>query len=46
MIPRLKKQYRENIIPKLMESRGYKNPMQVPAVKKVVLNLCLSLNSR
>tara|TARA_B100000927_G_scaffold291054_1_gene291719 strand:+ start:7325 stop:7870 length:546 start_codon:yes stop_codon:yes gene_type:complete len=44
MIPRLKKQYRENIIPKLMESRGYKNPMQVPAVKKVVLNLCLSLN--
>ena len=44
MIPRLKKQYRENIIPKLMESRGYKNPMQVPAVKKIILNLCLSLN--
>ena len=44
MIPRLKKQYRENVIPKLMESRGYKNPMQVPAVKKIILNLCLSLN--
>ena len=44
MIPRLKKQYRENVIPKLMELRGYKNPMQVPAVKKIILNLCLSLN--
>ena len=44
MTARLKKQYRENVIPKLMESRGYKNTMQVPSIKKIVLNLCVSLN--
>ena len=44
MTARLKKQYKESVIPKLMESRGYKNPMQVPYVEKIILNLCVSLN--
>ncbi len=44
MIPALKKRYRENVVPKLMESQAYKNKMQVPALKKIVVNLCVSLN--
>ena len=44
MIPRLKKQYRDNVIPKLMEAKGYKNRMEVPGMSKVVVNLCVSLN--
>ena len=44
MTPNLKNQYKEQVVPKLMEKQGYKNPMQVPALKKIVLNLCVSLN--
>tara|TARA_A100001015_G_scaffold282929_1_gene347732 strand:- start:1413 stop:1958 length:546 start_codon:yes stop_codon:yes gene_type:complete len=44
MTPRLKKTYKESVIPKLMESRGYKNRMQVPGLKKIVLNLCVSVS--
>ena len=36
---RLKKRYREEIIPRLMELGGYKNIMQVPRLEKVVLNI-------
>ncbi len=35
----LKKIYREQIIPKLKEDFGYKNNLQVPNLKKVVLNV-------
>lgn len=45
MTPRLKTTYRESVIPKLMESRSYKNRMQVPNLKKIVLNLCVSVNN-
>lgn len=45
MIPRLKKHYKDSIIPKLMEVQGYQNKMQVPGLKKIVLNLCVSLNN-
>ncbi|MDI6815038.1 MAG: 50S ribosomal protein L5 [Dehalococcoidales bacterium] len=38
---RLKQRYREEIIPTLIELRGYKNIMQVPRLEKVVLNIGL-----
>ena len=34
-----KKHYQEKIIPALKEKFGYKNNMQVPTMKKVVLNV-------
>jgi large subunit ribosomal protein L5 len=37
--PRLKKYYRESVRPKLVERFGYKNPMQVPRIDKIVLNM-------
>jgi len=36
---RLKERYRKEIIPNLMELCGYKNIMQVPRLKKMVLNI-------
>ncbi|VFQ43445.1 50S ribosomal protein L5 [Desulfoluna butyratoxydans] len=36
-----KKQYQEEVVPKLMETFGYKNLMEVPKVEKVVLNMGL-----
>ena len=36
--PRLKKEYREVIIPALIEKFSYKNPDQVPGLVKVVVN--------
>jgi len=38
---RLKERYRKEIIPTLMELRGYKNIMQVPRLDKFVLNIGL-----
>ena len=37
-VPRLKREYREVIIPALIEKFGYKNPHQVPGLVKVVVN--------
>src|SRR5918998_2058863 len=37
--PRLRKHYEEVVRPKLIEEFGYKNPMQVPAIDKIVLNM-------
>jgi large subunit ribosomal protein L5 len=37
--PRLKKHYRDTIRAELTKQFGYKNPMQVPRVDKVVLNM-------
>lgn len=37
--PRLKKHYDEVLRNQLMEQFGYKNPMQVPRLDKVVLNM-------
>jgi large subunit ribosomal protein L5 len=36
---RLQQQYRERIVPQLTERFGYKNPMQVPRITKVTLNM-------
>jgi large subunit ribosomal protein L5 len=37
--PRLKKHYEEVVRPKLIEEFGYKNPMEVPTIDKIVLNM-------
>ena len=37
----LKQFYQEEVAPKLTETFGYKNVMQVPALKKIVLNMGL-----
>ncbi|MFH6782215.1 MULTISPECIES: 50S ribosomal protein L5 [Methylobacterium] len=37
--PRLKKHYEEVVRPKLIEEFGYTNPMQVPSIEKIVVNM-------
>lgn len=38
---RLKERYRSEIMPALMKEFGYRNPMQVPRLEKIVLNVGL-----
>ncbi len=38
-VPRLKQQYEQDIVPRLMERFGYTNPMAAPRLKKVSLNI-------
>jgi large subunit ribosomal protein L5 len=38
-VPRLKKHYADAVRPKLVEQFKYKNPMQVPRLDKIVLNM-------
>ncbi|OGC34458.1 50S ribosomal protein L5 [candidate division WOR-1 bacterium RIFOXYB2_FULL_48_7] len=38
MATNLKKRYLEEIRPKLMKSRGYKNIMEVPRLEKIIIN--------
>lgn len=38
-IPRIKAMYHEQVIPAMMKEFGYKNPMQVPRVERIVLNI-------
>lgn len=38
-VPRLKKQYREDVVPKLKKEFGIENLMAVPRIEKVVLNM-------
>jgi large subunit ribosomal protein L5 len=37
--PRLEAQYRDRIVAAMTEKFGYKNPMQVPRIDKIVLNM-------
>jgi large subunit ribosomal protein L5 len=37
--PRLRKHYEEVVRPKLIEEFGYKNPMEIPQIEKIVLNM-------
>lgn len=37
-VPRLKKQYKEEVVPSLQEKFKYKSPMQVPKIVKICLN--------
>jgi len=36
--PRVKRRYREEVIPALTEQFGYENPMEVPKLERIVLN--------
>ena len=40
-MPRLKDKYKKEILPALMKQFAYKNPLQVPKVTKVVINMGL-----
>ncbi len=37
--PRLKEAYRDRVVPALMKEFGFKNPMQVPRLERIVLNV-------
>lgn len=39
MIPRLLERYRKEIIPQMMQKFGIKNPMAVPRLEKIVVNM-------
>ena len=41
MTPRMKQKYKEQIAPALMKEFGYTNPMAVPRLEKIVLNMGL-----
>jgi large subunit ribosomal protein L5 len=38
-VPRLKTRYREELVRRIMADRGYTNPMQVPRLEKIVVNM-------
>ena len=38
---RLKEQYRDSIVPRMMEEHGYKSVMEVPRIEKITLNMGL-----
>lgn len=40
-MPRLKQEYREGIVPQIMKEQGYRSPMRVPRLEKIVLNIGL-----
>lgn len=41
MVPRLKEHYRKVVVPALMKEFDYKNPMQVPRLEKITINMGL-----
>ncbi len=45
-VPSLKKHYTEVVVPAIKQSRGYKNPHQVPRILKVVLNTGIDRRAR
>lgn len=38
-VPRIKRIYQDKVIPAMMKEFGYKNPMQVPRIERIVLNI-------
>ena len=38
-MPRLKVLFKEKVLPTMIKEFGYKNPMQVPRVERIVLNV-------
>lgn len=38
-VPELKRSYQEEIVPELIEEFGYKTPMQLPRLEKIVLSM-------
>jgi large subunit ribosomal protein L5 len=45
-VPRLKKKYNDEVVPALLKEFDYTNRMQVPAVKKVVINIGMGSEAR
>ena len=41
MAPRLKEKYKKEVTPALTKEFGYKNPMSVPKLEKIVINMGL-----
>lgn len=41
-VPRLQKRYHEEVVPALMKAHGLENPLQVPRLVKIVLNVGVS----
>jgi large subunit ribosomal protein L5 len=39
MVARLREKYKQDILPGLMESLGRKNPMSIPRIEKIVVNM-------
>ncbi len=39
--PRLQEHFNKSVVPDLMKQYQYKNPMQVPRLKKIVINMCM-----
>ncbi len=39
MVSRLKEKYRQEVVPALQKDFNYRNPMQVPLINKVVINI-------
>ncbi len=37
--PRFRTRYHENVVPQMIERFGYRNPMQVPRLSKIVINM-------
>ncbi len=42
MIPTMKEKYDQQVVPALKEAHGYANPMQVPRISKVVVNMSVN----
>jgi len=38
-VSRLKQHYRQNVVPQMMREQGYRNPMEVPRLEKIVVNV-------
>ena len=38
-VPRLKSKYRDQVVPTMMKEFSYKNPMQIPRLERIVLNV-------
>lgn len=41
MRPRLLEHFSQKVVPELMKDFSYKNPMQVPRLKKILVSMCL-----
>ncbi len=42
MIPTMKEKYNQEVVPALKKAHGYANPMQVPRITKVVVNMSVN----
>ena len=38
-VPRIKEHYEKNVLPELVKRFSYKNPMQAPRLRKIVVNM-------